>query len=203
MLANEAQSAAEAEYRARQLRFDREAESHAARSRTLSNLRGLAFAIFIVSLLLGIFGKSGGIPGVVSLAGFIAFFALVIWHSRVLADEDLARRFARVNRDALLRISGKFAELGETGARFADPKHPYTDDLDVFGQGSLFQRVSVAHTRFGQEKLAEFFREPAAADLIRERQIAVHALAPLLDVRQRIEALALGVVDPGAKRKEP
>jgi hypothetical protein len=201
--ASEQQSTAEAEYRARQQRFDAEAESHAARSRTVSNLRGLAFAIFIVSLLLGIFGKSGAVSGIVSLSGFVAFFALVIWHSRVLADEDLARRFARVNRDALFRISGRFAELAETGARFADAKHPYTDDLDVFGQGSLFQRVSVAHTRFGQEKLAEFFRAPAAADRIRDRQIAVRALAPLLDVRQRIEALALGVVDPGAKRKEP
>jgi len=194
----------EHEYQTRETRFQREAEHHAGRSRTISNLRGLSFAVFIVALLISVFGKnSGSIAGPVSIAGFIAFMALLVHHSRVLADEDLARRFARVNRDALLRIGGRFAELSENGASFQDPKHPYTDDLDVFGPGSLFQRVSVAHTRVGQEKLAAFFREPANAALIRERQIAVRALAPLLEVRQRIEALSLGVVDPGSKRKDP
>jgi MutS domain V len=199
----EAGSNQEADYRAREQRFTADAERHAARSRMVSNLRGLAFAVFIVSLLLSVFGKSSGISGPISIAALIAFLALVVWHSRVLADEDLARRFARVNRDALARITGRFAELAENGARFADPLHPYSDDLDVFGQGSLFQRVSVAHTRVGQEKLAAFFREPSDAAGIRERQTAVRALAPLLDVRQRIEALSLGVVDPGPKRKDP
>jgi hypothetical protein len=193
----------DAEYQAREKRFSAEAEAHASRSRTVSNLRGLAFAVFIVSLLLSVFGKSSGISGPLSIAALIAFLTLVVWHSRVLAEEDLARRFARVNRDALARITGRFAELAENGARFADPLHPYSDDLDVFGEGSLFQRVSVAHTRVGQEKLAAFFREPSDTAGIRERQTAVRALAPLLDVRQRIEALSLGVVDPGPKRKDP
>jgi MutS domain V len=193
----------EAEYQARERRFVSEAERHAARSRTVSNLRGLAFAVFIVSLGLSVFGKDSVISGPLSIAGLLGFLGLVVWHSRVIAEEDLARRFARVNRDALARITGRFAELAENGARFADPAHPYSDDLDVFGQGSLFQRVSVAHTRVGQEKLAAFFREPSGTSAIRERQVAVRALAPLLEVRQRIEALSLGVVDPGSKRKEP
>jgi hypothetical protein len=193
----------EADYQAREQRFSAEAERHAARSRTVSNLRGLAFAVFVVSLLLSVFGKDSAISGPLSVVALAAFLALVVWHSRVLTDEDLARRFARVNRDALARVTGRFAELAENGANFADPRHPYSDDLDVFGQGSLFQRVSVAHTRVGQEKLAAFFREPSNTAAIRERQTAVRALAPLLEVRQRIEALSLGVVDPGPKRKDP
>jgi len=191
------------EYQAREQRFTAEAERHAARSRTVSNLRGLSFAVFIVSFLLSVFGKNDGVSGPLALAGLVAFLVLVVWHGRVIKEEDLARRFARVNRDALLRIDGHFSQLSETGAQFSDPKHPFSDDLDVFGPGSLFQRISVAHTRVGQQTLATFFREPADADTIRQRQVAVRALAPLLDTRQRIEALALGVVDPGPKRKEP
>jgi len=197
-------SGQDAEYRAREQRFSAEAERHAARSRTVSNLRGLAFAVFIVSLLLSVFGKTSGFSGPISLAGLAAFLLLVVWHSRVLADEDLARRFARVNKDALARTTGRFSELSENGARFVDAAHPYSSDLDVFGPNSLFQRVSVAHTRVGQEKLSGFFAHTSPPSVVRERQVAVRALAPLLDLRQRIEALALGIVDPtGSKRKEP
>ncbi len=195
--------AQEAEYGAREQRFNAEADRHAARSRSVSNLRGLAFAVFVVSLLLTIFGEKSVYYGPLTLLSLAAFMALVVWHSRIIAEEDLARRFARVNRDALARNTGRFAELAETGARFVDAAHPYTSDLDVFGQSSLFQRVSVAHTRVGQEKLAAFFNQPSPIAAVRERQIAVRALAPLLDLRQRIEALALGVVDPASKRKEP
>jgi len=197
-------SGQDAEYRAREQRFSAEAERHAARSRTVSNLRGLAFAVFIVSLLLSVFGKTSALAGPISLAGLAAFLLLVVRHSRVLADEDLARRFARVNKDALARTTGRFSELSENGARFVDAAHPYSSDLDVFGPNSLFQRVSVAHTRVGQEKLSGFFGHTSPPSVVRERQVAVRALAPLLDLRQRIEALALGIVDPtGSKRKEP
>ena len=53
----------EAEYRAREQRFSADAERHAARSRTVSNLRGLSFAVFIVSLLLSVFGKTNTLAG--------------------------------------------------------------------------------------------------------------------------------------------
>lgn len=193
----------ENDYSAREKRFTAEAERHAARSRSVSNLRGLSFGVFIVSLIVSVTGKGGEISGPLSLAGLVAFLVLVVWHSRVIAEEDLARRFARVNSDALARTTGRFAELAETGARFVDPAHPYSSDLDVFGQNSLFQRVSVAHTRVGQEKLAGYLNQSSPIPIVRERQVAVRALAPLLDVRQRIEALALGIVDPTSKRKEP
>ena len=194
----------EAEYRAREQRFNADAERHAARSRTVSNLRGLSFGVFIVSLLLSVFGKTSVFAGPLSLVGLVAFLLLVVWHSRVLAEEDLARRFARVNKDALARTTGRFHELAENGARFVDAAHPYTSDLDVFGPNSLFQRISVAHTRVGQEKLSGYFSHTSPPAAVRERQVAVRALAPLLDLRQRIEALALGIVDPaGSKRKEP
>ncbi len=62
----------QAEYRAREQRFNAQAEQHAARSRTVSNLRGLSFAVFIVSLLLSVFGKSSALSGPVSLLGLVA-----------------------------------------------------------------------------------------------------------------------------------
>jgi hypothetical protein len=183
-------------YKQRAEKFGAERERWNARSRLVSNFRGLAFGTLAISLLLAALGKAPGISFSVALCAAFAFAVLIVWHGKVIAAEDDAARWARVNRDGLSRVTDRYRELLSTGAEFADAAHPYVDDLDVFGPSSLFQRISVAHTRFGQRALAEFLRKPASVEVIEARQPAVRALAPLLDQRQRFEALALAVVDP-------
>ncbi len=65
-----------------------------------------------------------------------------------------------------------------------------SDDLDLFGRASLFQRISVAHTRFGRTALAEALLADPDATRILRRQAAIKALAPELELRQRVEALS-------------
>ena len=184
------------EYTARERRFTAEADALAARSRLISNLRGVSFGVLVIAGLFAIFGSTRMVPGVLSLVGGLSFLVLVVVHARVIEREDDKRRHARVNADGLARSSGRFRELSEDGARFADPQHPYADDLDVFGPGSLFQRVSVAHTRFGHEALARHLAEPQSLAEVEARQEAVRALAPELDTRQSFEAHALAAAAP-------
>ncbi len=167
-----------------------------ARSRRVANLRGLAFVVFLAALLAFLFGE-GGVAALVGAGAGLGVFAwLVVLHARVLAQEDDALRRARVNRDALARVTGRWRDLPEDGARFLDPAHPYAVDLDVFGKGSLYQRLSVAHTRLGQDALARLLSAPSTADAIAARQRAVQALVPELELRQQLEALALAVAEP-------
>jgi hypothetical protein len=123
------------------------------------------------------------------------FLLLVLAHARVIRALNDARRWLRVNRDAKSRVTGAWRELPETGRRFSDPQHPYAEDLDMFGVASLFQRLSVAHTSFGQNCLAGFLREPAGVATVRDRQETVRALAPELELRQKLEACALAISD--------
>ncbi|HOU90753.1 MAG TPA: hypothetical protein PLU22_06880, partial [Polyangiaceae bacterium] len=170
------------------------------RSRRLANLRGLAFVVFVAALLSFLFGE-GGVAALVGAGAGLGVFAwLAVLHARVLGQEDDALRRARVNRDALARVTGRWRDLPEDGARFLDPAHPYAVDLDVFGKGSLYQRLSVAHTRFGQDALARLLAAPSTADAIAARQRAVGALAAELELRQELEALALAVVEPPPAR---
>ncbi|HEX4479024.1 MAG TPA: DNA mismatch repair protein MutS [Polyangiaceae bacterium] len=190
-----ADSAAAATYRARLGTYGKLAEELGGRSRRVSNLRGLAFGTAVVA---GGFWISGGHPqaGMVAVVALAAFIALVILHARVVAAEDDALRFARVNLDALARCTDRFQELADDGARFTSEGHPYTGDLDVFGPGSIYQRINVGHTRFGQEALATFLSAPADPATIRLRQEAASALAPKLEERQRLETLSIAVVEP-------
>jgi hypothetical protein len=160
----------------------------------VSNLRGLSFAAVAgagVSLLLGKYLETAV---VVLGVGLVAFAVLIVWHGRVIARESEARRRSLVNADALLRVTGRFRELAQDGKRFQGLEHPYADDLDLFGPNSVFQRVSVAHTRFGEDALGRYLREPATPGEVARRQTAVRVLAPELDLRQRFEALSFGVL---------
>ena len=88
-----------------------------------------------------------------------------------------------------------------SGERFRDPtsplrgyvetgrNHPYAEDLDVFGPGSLFQLLSSCRTPMGEERLAGWLLRPAAIPDIRERQARVAAgkvpeLVDLLEQRR-------------------
>lgn len=195
-----AQTVAPSPYAERAERHGVLAATLAVRSRRLANLRGLAFAVCVGLAATHLLGRGSVLAALGALGALFAFVGLAIHHARVLREEDAALRHARVNRDALQRVTGQWRELPEEGARYATSDHPFANDLDLFGRGSLFQRICVAHTRFGQEALARLLTDPVDAATIAARQAAVRALAGELDLRQRLEALALAVVEPPPRR---
>ncbi|HMR74565.1 MAG TPA: DNA mismatch repair protein MutS [Polyangiaceae bacterium] len=184
-------------YQDKRAKHEAAAEDIASRSRLVSNLRGLSFGVFVIAALWGLFGGAPQTGGLIALGGLVAFLALITVHGRVLAREETERRFALVNAHALARVTGRFRELPEDGSSLKPAAHPYADDLDVFGPGSLFQRLSTAHTTLGKRHLAAWLSVPASPELISARQEAVRELAPALSLRQSLEALALfAVTDP-------
>lgn len=62
------------------------------------------------------------------------------------------------------------------GTQYADPKHPYSSDLDIFGKGSLFSRINRANTTLGKELLARRLAQPAEVAEIASRQQAISEL---------------------------
>jgi hypothetical protein len=99
---------------------------------------------------------------------------------------------------ALARIDNRWMGTGETGARFQNDSHPYSRDLDLFGVGSLFELLSTARTRVGQETLAKWLLAPASPDQVLARQAAVVQLRSRLDLREDLAILAeeVGSLEP-------
>src|SRR5205823_12104378 len=62
----------------------------------------------------------------------------------------------------LARIEGRWRGTGITSTGFADANHLYANDLDIFGEGSLFDLICTARTRVGQETLAKWLCIPAS-----------------------------------------
>ncbi|HMJ14760.1 MAG TPA: DNA mismatch repair protein MutS [Polyangiaceae bacterium] len=189
-------------YRSRALEFEKRAELFGARSKFYSNLRGLSFGVFAIAGVFALLGRNLAVSGPLTALAGVCFVALIALHARIIAQEDEALRWARVNRDGEARCSGRWRDLPEDGSRFASMPHPYAGDLDLFGHASLFQRVSVAHTRFGQNALAEYLRNPAEPGEVQRRQAAVRALAAELELRQRLEALSFAVLEPQSPQRK-
>lgn len=160
---------------------------HEGRHRTLGNLRLLvvlaALGIAWLALARGLFSAWW------LLAPAAVFVALAVVHERVLRERRAAERAAAYYEKALARLEGRWMGVGESGDRFIDPSHPYAQDLDLFGKGSLFELLSAARTAMGEEVLAGWLRAPAPPAVVRERQAAVDELRPVLDLREDLAVL--------------
>ena len=118
-----------------------------------------------------------------------AFVGIAAYHSRILRARELAERAAAFYERGLARVEDRWAGSGETGDRFDDPHHVYAADLDLFGKGSLFQLLSTARTRMGEDTLAQWLLSPATLEQIRERHAAVSELRDQLDLREDLAVL--------------
>ena len=81
-------------------------------------------------------------------AFLFVFFAVL--HERVLRSMRRCVRLIAFYERSLARIGNQWAGTGETGERFLDSSHPYARDLDLFGQGSLFELLCTARTKAGE-----------------------------------------------------
>jgi hypothetical protein len=114
------------------------------------------------------------------------FVVLAALHTRVLQRVQRLNRVLTFYECGLERLSGAWMGKGESGERFLDVAHPYARDLDIFGTGSLFERLCTARTRAGEETMARWLLEAAPLDVIRARQGAVADLRGRLEFRERL-----------------
>jgi hypothetical protein len=121
------------------------------------------------------------------------FVVLLVLHARVARGRVRAERATAYYEKAIARLDEHWIGTGEPGTRYLDGDHPYAEDLDLFGTGSVFERLCTARTRIGQDTLAAWLKGPAQAAEARARQSAVADLRPRLDLREDLALLGAGV----------
>ena len=187
------------EYR-RRLEARRTALSRLVRAeRGVSDLR---LGVFILGVVMAWFVFAADRLAMASLlVPLVVFVALVVGHEPLRRAAHRASRAVVFYEKGLARLEDRWAGTGESGERFLDPAHPYAADLDLFGRGSLFERLCTARTRAGEETLAAWLMHPAGVDEVGERQAAVSELRGRLDLREEIELLGSDLragIDPEA-----
>jgi hypothetical protein len=119
----------------------------------------------------------------------VAFIAVAWIHDGVIRRRTAMRRAVGFYEAGLARLEERWAGNGRSGDEFLDNGHPYADDLDLFGRGSLFELMCTARTRAGERTLARWLLAPAEPEEVRRRQEAVRELQGALDLREELARL--------------
>jgi len=163
---------------------------YSSRSQVLTNdihkirgkLRAIGWLRLLVFLLL-IFTIFGVIPKIV-LAGtllsssfLVLFFFLVKIHLKHRERLHLLNGLHAHAEKELRAIEYDFHNF-DTGEEFIDPSHEYSYDMDLFGEGSIFQLLNRTTTYRGKYHLAQLLsNETLDRTVIEKRQEAIQELS--------------------------
>lgn len=156
----------------------------------LSLLRLMVFAGGLVLVWFG-FTKSltAGIILLFLLA--VSFLYLLKMYSVHSEKKSFLQNLSKINRDEADAIGGDLSAF-EAGSSFIDPHHPFSADIDLFGDNSLFRYLNRTVTSYGRDVLARWLSDPfPLAGELNQRQEAIRELACRIEWRQNF--LAFGI----------
>lgn len=148
-------------------------------------------AIFISAVLLGILcvGESQYVSWLWMLVPVLIFAALLPFHQACMRRLQLARSRVQFHQSRISRLDRVFGPEVVDGSEFSDELHPWTQDLDVFGRGSLFQMLNECRTQPGRQMLASWMTSVTDGDTIRLRQSRAQGLKPHLQLRESLACI--------------
>ncbi len=119
------------------------------------------------------------------------FFMQIKRYNFLQRKRTIISNLKKINQEEIETLANQYAQF-PNGAEFSDPEHPYTHDLDIFGEGSLFQYLNRTTTHRGKEKLAYLLANPfTETQSIKNNQEAIKDLLPKLDLRQNFRATGM------------
>lgn len=131
-----------------------------------------------------------------------AFLYAVRLHSATKDHHALLLLSIKLLNDELQALDGNYTSF-LPGKEFINTAHPYSYDLDIFGDGSIFQMICRSVTQSGYKGLAILLQEPYAdTGKIAERQSAVKELAAKPGLLQQFRVTGAAAGEEGVKDRE-
>jgi hypothetical protein len=127
------------------------------------------------------------------LVGLVALLIGSVWalrnflRARRVATQ-LAHRASFYER-GIERLNESWRGKGRTGLEYARDNHLYQADLDILGEGSLFELICTTRSEVGAERLAAYLLDPPSLEEARSRQEAVKELRNATALREEIALL--------------
>lgn len=179
-----------------QIFYQQKAEEFSIQLKVVSaNLRRFAWFRFFAFLLIPapafIFGLKSPLTFVAGATALVLFLFLVKKNIQVEKRKKEIAILKKLCEDELLALKHKYSQF-KNGFEYTDPDHFYAYDLDLFGEGSLFQYLNRTVTVDGEKLLAKTLSHPPfEKEEIRERQKAIKELAQHPEWRLHFRATGL------------
>ncbi len=157
--------------------------------RMLNIVRLAAWFVFFAMLWMAL--RLDLIPVWMALSPILIFLGIAIARSHIETRLRRAQRSVAFYERGLARIEDRWmgGMGGAPSVTSAAENHLYAAALDIFGKDSLFELISTARTRSGEEKLAKWLSAPAPTGEIRMRQQCVDELRNNIDLREALAVL--------------
>jgi hypothetical protein len=173
------------------------------RKHQLANIRVLHQRLWTYLIVAGLAG------GVITWAALSPHLISALWIllpsvvglSTIQSLTKNARAHGRVQRIVsfyeigLLRLRHEWQGRGIDGKEFLPNRHVYASDLDLFGEGSLFELLCTARTGVGRATLAHWLLNLGEYGQAAERQVAISELRDMLDFREAWASVGGGALD--------
>lgn len=159
-----------------------------AKFQTISTLRVVSI-LGVLVLLYFFLSSQNFIFLYIDIALFIVFLFLVKLHVQNVYDRKLTQAFIDLNEREIAYLEQQ-QYPNNNGQQFKQPGHPYTNDLDIFGENSVFHAINRTQTIMGEKELARLFSEGLSDHDIIPHQEAVKELVDDLRWRQKVSAYA-------------
>jgi hypothetical protein len=135
------------------------------------------FSFLLIFAPLYIFGIESWTTLVFSLAAIVVFFFLIKKNIQLEKIKKKASILKKIVEDELLALNHQFSHF-KNGEEFLNTDHFFSYDLDLFGEGSLFQFINRTSTISGKQKLANWLINPSLQkDEIEKKQHAIGELS--------------------------
>jgi len=155
------------------------------------NLLSLARLITLVSVIwLLVVGVREGqlLFYILSFMALILFLYLVTLFNHMKGEREVLQQLKMLNETEMACLGYNFHDLPD-GSEHADVAHRWSHDLDLFGQGSLFQYINRTSTTEGNRILAQMLTtEPGSIETIEKRQEMIGDLKDRFEFRQHFTA---------------
>lgn len=122
------------------------------------------------------------------IAFLVVFILLIFYHDGLYREKKRNDIIIDINNEGIKRINGQFKSIKDNGIEFLDENHSYANDLDIFGDKSLFQFMNSTISKGGRLLLAKILKREIKFDKERiiKRQEAIRELSEKVLWRQKI-----------------
>ena len=187
-------SSPEAMYASRCVEFAAERDRTAVLSRRLANINLSLVAAALICIGLAVWFRTA-VWLAVGLGLGLGFIASYVYHGVIDRRQQRAETLRAINDEGLKRLHRDWDGLPLRQSATPAPDDSYARDLDLLGRASLIHLLGTANTPAGQGTLQGWLLEPAAHDVVTERQAAVRELARMIAFRDELAFRGRGMAN--------
>jgi len=133
-------------------------------------------AVFVLTVTIAYCAWSSSLVlGITILVGFAFFLFLVSLYTNLKHQRTYFELLIQLNKNELEGLNGNFSAFN-SGKDYKNSLHAFSEDMDLFGKGSIFQSINRSATVSGEQKLAQVLSSNDP-EFIFEKQNAIRELS--------------------------